>query len=169
MSVIELKSREQFNELINKTPYVAIQAQASWCGPCKAISPFFTKHADAHAIPDKYAFAKFDTDDVPDLAFELGIRSIPAFFFFKNGDKDNDLIGPIPPKLKVLVEGYSAEAKGEAPAAEKPAEPAAEKPAEEKPAAEKPAAEKPAEEKPAEEKPAEEKKEENTLKTDENF
>ncbi|RSL42074.1 hypothetical protein BHE90_009708 [Fusarium euwallaceae] len=172
MSVIELKSREQFNELINKTPYVAIQAQASWCGPCKAISPFFTKHADAHAIPDKYAFAKFDTDDVPDLAFELGIRSIPAFFFFKNGDKDNDLIGPIPPKLKVLVEGYSAEAKGEAPAAEKPAEkpaePAAEKPAEEKPAEEKPA-EKPAEEKPAEEKPAEEKKEENTLKTDENF
>ncbi|RSL42065.1 hypothetical protein CEP53_012399 [Fusarium sp. AF-6] len=153
MSVIELKSREQFNELINKTPYVAIQAQASWCGPCKAISPFFTKHADAHAIPDKYAFAKFDTDDVPDLAFELGIRSIPAFFFFKNGDKDNDLIGPIPPKLKALVEGYSAEAKGEAPAAEKPAE----KPAE------------PAAEKPAEEKPAEEKKEENTLKTDENF
>lgn len=138
MSVIEIKSRAQFNELIDKTPYVAIQAHATWCGPCKAISPFFTKHADALAIPDKYVFAKFDTDDVPDLSFELGIRSIPAFFFFENGTKDADLVGPIPPKLKVLVETYSAKAKGGA------AEPAAEK-------------------------PAEEKKEENTLKTDENF
>ncbi|KAI8717671.1 Thioredoxin domain-containing protein [Fusarium sp. LHS14.1] len=126
MSVIELKSKAEFNELINKTPYVAIQAHATWCGPCKAISPFYNKHAEALAIPDKYAFAKFDTDDVPDLAFELGVRSIPAFYFFKNGDKDESLVGPIPPKLKTLVEGYSAEAKGEA--GEKPAE---EKPAEE--------------------------------------
>ncbi|KAM0430937.1 hypothetical protein ACHAPT_005571 [Fusarium lateritium] len=199
MSVVDIKSRAQFNELINKTPYVALQASAVWCGPCKAISPFFAKHADALAIPDKYVFAKFDTDDVPDLSFELGIRSVPAFFFFENGDKDADLLGAIPPKLKAAVEGYAAKAKGEGsaekpaekpaePAAEKPAEPAAEKPAEPaaekpaEPAAEKPAepaAEKPAEpaaEKPAEpaaekpaEKPAEEKKEENTLKTNEDF
>ncbi|KAJ9422309.1 thioredoxin-like protein [Fusarium oxysporum] len=95
-AVVEIKSKAQFDELVKTTPYVALQAHASWCGPCKAISPIFNKQAAEHKS-DKYAFAKFDTDDVPDLAFELGIRSIPAFFFFENGDKASDLLGAVPP------------------------------------------------------------------------
>ncbi|KAF4450326.1 thioredoxin 1 [Fusarium austroafricanum] len=119
-AVVEIKTKAQFDELIKTTPYVALQAHASWCGPCKAISPIFQKQATEHKS-DKYAFAKFDTDDVPDLAFELGIRSIPAFFFFANGDKDSDLLGAVPPKLKAAVEGYAAKANAGGDAA-KPAE-----------------------------------------------
>ncbi|KAF4449884.1 thioredoxin 1 [Fusarium albosuccineum] len=155
MAVVTLTSKAQFDELINKTPYVVIQAHATWCGPCKAISPIYNKHAEALTVPNKYAFAKFDTDDVPDLAFELGIRSIPAFFFFENGDKDKTLQGANPPALKERVEGYATKANGGA--------------AEDKPAEDKPAEEKPAEDKPAEDKPAEDKPAEGTLKTDENF
>ncbi|KAI1029785.1 hypothetical protein LB503_008064 [Fusarium chuoi] len=118
-AVVEIKSKAQFDELVKTTPYVALQAHASWCGPCKAISPIFNKQAAEHKS-DKYAFAKFDTDDVPDLAFELGIRSIPAFFFFENGDKDSDLLGAVPPKLTAAVKGYADKANSAA--AEKPAE-----------------------------------------------
>ncbi|KAF4961043.1 hypothetical protein FSARC_10277 [Fusarium sarcochroum] len=118
-AVTEITTKAQFDELIKSTPYVALQAHATWCGPCKAISPIFNKHADA-LKSDKYVFAKFDTDDVPDLAFELGIRSIPAFFFFENGDKTDNLAGAAPPKLKALVEDYAAKANGSA--EEKPAE-----------------------------------------------
>lgn len=118
MSVTELKTKADFEKLISSTPYVAIQAHATWCGPCKAISPFFAKQAGALSVPDKVAFAKFDTDDVPDLAFELGIRSIPAFFFFENGDKTGDLLGAKPPVLQKAVEELAAKAAPAEPEAE---------------------------------------------------
>lgn len=111
MPVIDITSKSQFDALIQSHPYVALQAHASWCGPCKAISPFFVKHSDALSIPDTYAFARFDTDDVPDLAFELGIRTIPAFFFFENGDKASELGGTKPPVLKKIVEDIAEKAK----------------------------------------------------------
>jgi thioredoxin 1 len=115
MPVINITSKSEFDELINKTPYVAVQASASWCGPCKAISPMFVKHSDALGIENTYAFAKFDTDDVPDLAFELGVRSLPTFYFFENGDKtDSNVTGANPPALKKTVEEVSAKAKAKA-------------------------------------------------------
>ncbi|KAK0388337.1 hypothetical protein NLU13_4582 [Sarocladium strictum] len=120
MSAVQsITTKAQFDELISKTPHVVVQATASWCGPCKAITPFYNKHADTLAVPDKYAFARFDTDDVPDLAFELGVRSIPAFFFFENGDKANSITGASPPALKKAVEeaGQKATGGGDAAAA----------------------------------------------------
>jgi len=116
MAVIDIKSKAQFDELTKSTPFVALQAHATWCGPCKAISPMFTKHAETLAIPNKYTFARFDMDEVPDLAFELGIRSVPAFFIFENGDKTGSLTGANPPALRKLAENVAkkAEASGEA-------------------------------------------------------
>ncbi|RGP79213.1 thioredoxin 1 [Fusarium longipes] len=119
--VTEIKTKAQFDELVKTTPYVALQAHAAWCGPCKAISPIFKKQAEKHTS-EKFAFAKFDTDDVPDLAHELGIRSIPAFFFFEDGDKAGDLVGAVPPKLIAALDGYADKAKGGAATEEKPAE-----------------------------------------------
>ncbi|KAM3503987.1 hypothetical protein MY10362_003855 [Beauveria mimosiformis] len=111
MSVIDIKSKAQFDELIQKTPYVALQAHAVWCGPCKAISPFFNKFATSLSLPEKYTCARFDTDEVPDLAFELGVRCIPAFFFFEKGDKTEDLTAPKPPALQKVMEDLSTKAK----------------------------------------------------------
>lgn len=111
MSVVDIKTKAQFDELVKTTPYVAVQAHAVWCGPCKAISPFFNKFATSLSLPQKYTFARFDTDEVPDLAFELNIRSIPAFFFFENGDKTADLTGPKPPVLQKAMEELSTKAK----------------------------------------------------------
>lgn len=111
MTVTELSTKQEYLKLVQDNPYVAIQASATWCGPCKAISPIFAKHAGEHAAPSKYAFAKFDIDQVPDLANELGIRSVPAFFFFKDGDLDESITGANVPKVKKQVEAYAAQAK----------------------------------------------------------
>ena len=51
--------------------------------------------------------------DVAHRAQTLGIRSIPAFFFFENGDKASDLAGANPPALKKAVESLSEKAKAE--------------------------------------------------------
>ncbi|CAM1509784.1 Fc.00g001190.m01.CDS01 [Cosmosporella sp. VM-42] len=114
MAVTDIKTTQEFYKLIEDVPYVAIQAHATWCGPCKAIAPFFDKHAAALADPKTYAFARFDTDEVPDLAQELGIRSIPAFFFFEDGNKADNLGGANPPALKKVVEEYREKAKAKA-------------------------------------------------------
>ncbi|PNY24670.1 Thioredoxin [Tolypocladium capitatum] len=114
MSVVDITSKAQFDALIKENPYVAVQAHATWCGPCKAISPMFKKHAETLSVRDAYAFARFDTDEVPDLASELGIRSIPAFFFFENGDKAASVTGANPSALKASVEQFSEKAKAKA-------------------------------------------------------
>lgn len=109
MVVVDITSKSQFDDLVSSKPFVALQATATWCGPCKAISPFFVKHSDEHTS-DKYVFAKFDTDDVPDLAQELGIRSIPAFFVFEDGEKVETLNGANPPALSKLTATYGEKA-----------------------------------------------------------
>lgn len=115
MPVVQITSKAQFDTLIQSTPYVAVQASASWCGPCKAISPMFVKHSDALGVENQYAFAKFDTDDVPDLAFELGVRSLPTFYFFEQGTKaDYSVTGANPPALKKTVEEVADKVKASA-------------------------------------------------------
>ncbi|KAI1070767.1 hypothetical protein LB507_006744 [Fusarium sp. FIESC RH6] len=105
MTVIEIQSKEEFDQFLQSHKTVIIDASASWCSPCKAISPFFEKHADANSIEDKVAFIRFDTDEIPDLAQDLGIRSIPAFFLFEDGERVDNLAGANPPALMKLVQG----------------------------------------------------------------
>ncbi|OAA40955.1 thioredoxin M-type [Metarhizium rileyi] len=115
MPVTTITSKSQFDELIKTTRFVAVQASASWCGPCKAISPLFVKHSEALGIENTYAFAKFDTDDVPDLSFELGVRSLPTFYFFENGDKiDRNVTGANPGALEKVIKEIAEKAKGTA-------------------------------------------------------
>ncbi|GKU05864.1 thioredoxin 1 [Fusarium langsethiae] len=105
MPVVQIKDKAQFDDLLKTHQVVIIDASAEWCGPCKAISPIFEKLCSTEAYDsDKVAFAKFDTDEVPDLAQELGIRSIPAFFFFKDGELEDKLAGANPPALQKLVQ-----------------------------------------------------------------
>ncbi|KJZ76866.1 hypothetical protein HIM_03743 [Hirsutella minnesotensis 3608] len=107
MSVTSITSKAQFDELVKSGKPVALQAHASWCGPCRVISPVFEDHAKTHADKDM-TFAKFDTDEVADLAQELGVRSIPAFFFFRGGEKSDSLVGANPGALKTAVDKLAA-------------------------------------------------------------
>ncbi|KAI9159057.1 Thioredoxin [Paramyrothecium foliicola] len=135
--VVDITSKAQFDELIEATPYVALQAHATWCGPCKAISPIFKKQAEKLVQHQPvYTFAKFDIDDVPELAADLKISSIPAFFFFdaektaehlKTKSSEDapyapaaDLKGANVPGLNKLFATFADKAKN-APIPEKPA------------------------------------------------
>ncbi len=56
---------------------------APWCGPCIAMAPFF--EAAAKALEPKLRFAKLNTQDEPDPAAQLNIRSIPTLVVFRGG------------------------------------------------------------------------------------
>jgi thioredoxin 1 len=49
-------------------------------------------------------FYKFDVDKTPELAQELGVRAMPTFFFFKDGEEVRKIIGADKKKITETVE-----------------------------------------------------------------
>jgi len=66
------------------------------------ISPVFEKLASSGKFAN-VSFYKVDVDAVPDVAQEVGIRAMPTFAVFKNGDKVNELVGANPSGLENLL------------------------------------------------------------------
>lgn len=77
-----------------------IDCFATWCGPCKVIAPKVVEYS--HKYKDA-RFYKVDVDEVPDVAQELGIRAMPTFKIFKDGELVDDVVGMNPPALEAAV------------------------------------------------------------------
>ncbi len=93
---------EQFNDTINDNDIVLVDFWASWCGPCRAFAPTFTKASEKH--PD-VVFAKVDTEAEQALAAAAEIRSIPTLMAFKKGKLVFNQAGALPPAaLEQLIE-----------------------------------------------------------------
>ena len=92
----------QFNDIINGNDIVLMDFWASWCGPCRAFAPTFTKASETH--PD-IVFAKVDTEAEQELAAAAQIRSIPTLMAFKNGNLVFNQAGALPPAaLEQLIQ-----------------------------------------------------------------
>ncbi|THH30245.1 hypothetical protein EUX98_g3959 [Antrodiella citrinella] len=105
MSVLPIESYEQFTKLINGDKPIVIDFWATWCGPCRVISPVFEKLAAN--FPD-LGFYKVDVDAQSQISEEVGIRAMPTFAVFKNGQKVKDLVGANPQGLQALLQESSA-------------------------------------------------------------
>jgi len=103
MTVHIIETKSQFKETIAREPIVLVDAFATWCGPCKAIAPTIAKWAEDAEYKDKVYFMKFDVDHLPDLAQELGVRAMPTFLVFKDGEKVDEFVGANPPALLAVL------------------------------------------------------------------
>ena len=63
---------------------VVIDFYATWCGPCKMISP---KLEEMSKTKTNVVFLKVDVDEAEDVAMEYNISAMPTFLFMKNGKK----------------------------------------------------------------------------------
>ena len=64
---------------------------ATWCGPCRRISPLIDEVATQYQ--GKVKVAKVDVDDSPNTAMRFGIRSIPCLMLFKDGKSVDQHVG----------------------------------------------------------------------------
>ncbi|KAG4419033.1 hypothetical protein IFR04_007809 [Cadophora malorum] len=93
--------KADFAAALKDNKIVVLDCFATWCGPCKVIAPQVVKFSDE--FPNAH-FAKLDVDEVPDVAQELGIRAMPTFLIFKDGEKVKEVVGANPNALKSAIE-----------------------------------------------------------------
>ncbi|RMZ85571.1 hypothetical protein DV737_g605, partial [Chaetothyriales sp. CBS 132003] len=92
--VNSIRSKQSFEtSIIKSTGVVVLDCFATWCGPCKFISPYIEELSESPKYKEAVSFYKLDVDDVSDVAAELGIRAMPTFLFFKNGKQVEEVVG----------------------------------------------------------------------------
>lgn len=92
-NIIEITSKEQFDEAIKSENLVIVDFWAEWCWPCRLLKPLLHKIAE----DDKeILLLTVDVDQNQDLAAEYDINSIPAVFFFKNWEIIDNFVGVMP-------------------------------------------------------------------------
>lgn len=84
-------THDNFNEIVKSDKPVLVDFWASWCGPCRMVSPIIDRIAEEYA--GKINVGKVNVDNEGALAAEFAIVSIPTVILFKNGKEVQKLVG----------------------------------------------------------------------------
>lgn len=80
-------------EVLQSPVPVLVDFWATWCGPCKMISPIVDQIAEEAAGYAKVCKVNIDEAGNQDLASQFNIRSIPTLLFFKDGKLVDTIVG----------------------------------------------------------------------------
>lgn len=82
---------ENFESLKNGNLPLVVDFWATWCGPCRMVSPIISELAKQY--DGRIIVGKCDVEENEDLAADFSIRNIPTILFFKNGEIVDKMVG----------------------------------------------------------------------------
>ena len=92
-------NKNNFDEFVlNSDKPVLLDFWASWCGPCRMVSPLIEEIADERT---DIRVGKVNVDENPELASRFGVMSIPTLVVVKNGQITHRSVGARP-KAQIL-------------------------------------------------------------------
>ena len=90
MSVITLTKENFEHEVLQADRPVLVDFWASWCGPCRMVSPLVDEIAEENTA---FKVGKVNVDEQPELAQRFGVMSIPTLLVFSGGEVSKRLVG----------------------------------------------------------------------------
>lgn len=99
MSAININKDNFRNEVLDSEKPVLLDFWASWCGPCRMVSPIVDEIAAEHG---DIKVGKVNVDEERELAGQFGVMSIPTLVVIKGGRVVNQMVGARP-KSQILA------------------------------------------------------------------
>ena len=93
MSVTVINKNNFEQEVMQSDRPVLLDFYATWCGPCRMLSPIVDKIAAEHS---DIKVCKINVDDEEELAMRFEVMSIPTLVVIKNGEVVNRSVGALP-------------------------------------------------------------------------
>ena len=93
MSVRNITKENYENEVLKSEQVVLLDFFASWCGPCRMVSPIIDEIAEEN---EHIRVGKVDVDAQPELASQFQVFSIPTLVVMKNGEVVQTAVGGRP-------------------------------------------------------------------------
>ena len=101
MAVIELTKQNFQSEVAERKEKVLIDFWASWCGPCRMVSPIVDEIAEES--PAGVKVCKVNVDEQPELAQQFQVMSIPTLLVMKDGKPVASSVGARPKQFIVKM------------------------------------------------------------------